>query len=153
MTKEAEKKIRRAGGVMFLIYLTALIYFLFFAEGLGRAGGMEEYRYNLIPFREIRRYILYHDMLDSFTVTSNLIGNVVGFLPFGAILPVLWRRARNVWMTLLPGLLFSAAVELTQLFFRVGCFDVDDIILNTLGAGIGFCLFQIGNHLRRKLYV
>ena len=46
---------------------------------------MEErqYRYNLIPFVEIRRFWVYRKQLGLMAVVTNLFGNVIGFLPFG----------------------------------------------------------------------
>ena len=43
-------------------------------------------------------------------------------------------------------------METVQLIAKVGCFDVDDLILNTLGAAIGYMLFAVCNYLRRKRY-
>ena len=134
-----------------MIYLILLIYFLFFAESYGR-GAAEEYRYNLVPFREIQRYLLYPHILGTYAVLTNLVGNVAGFLPFGAILPVLKRNMRSFWKVLLLSFEFSAVIEVTQLLTRVGSFDVDDIILNTAGGGLGYLIFAVCNRLRRKYY-
>ena len=56
MKKETKHIIRTLGTILFILYVLALIYFLFFSEEYGRAA-MEErqYRYNLIPFVEIRK--------------------------------------------------------------------------------------------------
>ena len=43
-------------------------------------------------------------------------------------------------------------VEVVQLVTKVGCFDVDDLILNTLGAAIGYGIFAVCNYLRRRHY-
>ena len=152
MTKKTAKRIRIAGSLLFVVYLLLLIYFLFFAESYGRAGGLEEYRYNLIPFREIQRYVRYPDLLGTYAVVTNLAGNVIGFLPFGAILPVLNRNTRSFWKMLLLSFEFSAVVEVTQLILKVGCFDVDDIILNTVGGIAGYGIFVLCNRLRRRIY-
>ena len=55
MKKETKRIIRGLGTVLFILYVLALIYFLFFSEEYGRVA-MEErqYRYNLTPFVEIR---------------------------------------------------------------------------------------------------
>lgn len=151
MKKQTARRIRIAGGLLFVIYLFLLIYFLFFAESYGRTGA-EEYRYNLIPFQEIRRYLQYPHILGASAVLTNLVGNVVGFLPFGVILPVLKRNMRSFWKILLLSFEFSAMIEVTQLITRVGSFDVDDIILNTAGGVLGYILFAICNCLRRKYY-
>ena len=43
-------------------------------------------------------------------------------------------------------------METIQLVTRVGCFDVDDLILNTAGAAAGYVLFAVCNYLRRRHY-
>ena len=82
----------------------------------------------------------------------NLAGNVIGFLPFGFFLPILSRRLRNGAVVTALGFGLSLLEESIQLVFKVGCFDVDDLILNTLGAAIGYMLFAVCNYLRRKRY-
>ena len=55
------------GSVLFIIYVLLLIYFLFFSEAYGRVAEAErEYRYNLVPFVEIRRFWVYRDQLGLF---------------------------------------------------------------------------------------
>ena len=64
LKKETKHIIRTLGTILFILYVLALIYFLFFSEEYGRAA-MEErqYRYNLIPFVEIRRFWVYRKQL------------------------------------------------------------------------------------------
>ena len=143
MKKETKHIIRTLGTILFILYVLALIYFLFFSEEYGRAA-MEErqYRYNLIPFVEIRRFWVYRKQLGLMAVVTNLFGNVIGFLPFGFILPVILEKMRSGWLIVLAGFGLT----------KVGCFDVDDMILNTAGAALGYLLFFICDHLRRKIY-
>ena len=110
------------------------------------------YRYNLMPFVEIRRFWKYRDQLGNFAVFSNIFGNVIGFLPWGFILPIIFRRMDRVFLIFLSGFLLSLTVEVNQLISKVGCFDVDDLILNTLGAVLGYVFFVICDHIRRKKY-
>ena len=79
MKKETKHIIRTLGTILFILYVLALIYFLFFSEEYGRAA-MEErqYRYNLIPFVEIRRFWVYRKQLGLMAVVTNLFGNVIG---------------------------------------------------------------------------
>lgn len=153
MKKETKHIIRTLGTILFILYVLALIYFLFFSEEYGRAA-MEErqYRYNLIPFVEIRRFWVYKKQLGLMAVVTNLFGNVIGFLPFGFILPVILDKMRSGWLIVLAGFGLSVTVEVIQLITKVGCFDVDDMILNTAGAALGYLLFFICDHLRRKIY-
>lgn len=151
--KETKTWIRRLGAALFLLYLLSLAYFLFFSEDYGRVViGEGEYHYNLVPFREIRRFWVYREQVGTFAWTSNLLGNVVGFLPFGFILPVIFRGIRGFWTILLSGFLFSLLLETIQLITRVGCFDVDDLMLNTLGAVLGYLAFVICDKIRRAYY-
>ena len=90
MKKETKHIIRTLGTILFILYVLVLIYFLFFSEEYGRAA-MEErqYRYNLIPFVEIRRFWVYRKQLGLMAVVTNLFGNVIGFLPLLFLLPVM----------------------------------------------------------------
>ena len=101
-------------------------------EGRQRRNGYTGY--NLIPFVEIRRFWIYREQLGTFAVFSNIFGNVIGFLPFGFILPVIFRRMNSGFLICVSGFILSLTVEVIQLVTKVGCFDVDDMILNTLGA-------------------
>lgn len=157
MNREIKNKIKKAGMVAFLLYIAELIYFLFFSESYGRAGFAErEYHYNVVPFREIKRFWIYREQLGVFAVVTNLLGNVVGFVPFGFMLPLIARRARGFFLITLSGFALSLFVEVVQLITKVGCFDVDDLILNTLGAAVGYILFAvchlIDDQARRKKY-
>lgn len=135
------RRIKISGICLFLIYITVLIHLLFFSEGYGRGLEAASYSCNLLPFREIKRYLQYWELFGVRTVALNLAGNVIGFVPFGALLPIFARSSRKAWKVTLLSLEISALVEFTQLIFRVGCFDVDDMILNTLGGFLGYLLF------------
>ena len=153
MRKETKTWIRRGGALLFLLYLLALAYFLFFSETYGRVViGEGEYHYNLIPFQEIRRFWIYREQVGTFAWVSNLLGNVIGFLPFGFILPVIFRNFSSFWSIMFGGFLFSLLVETIQLVTKVGCFDVDDLILNTLGAILGYLAFMLCDKIRRMYY-
>ena len=108
------------------------------------------YRYNLMPFVEIRRFWKYRDQLGNFAVFSNIFGNVIGFLPWGFILPIIFRRMDRAFLIFLSGFLLSLIVEVIQLISKVGCFDVDDILLNTIGGVLGYIVFVVCNLLRRR---
>lgn len=110
------------------------------------------YRYNLVPFVEIRRFWIYREQLGIFALFTNIFGNVLGFLPFGFILPIIADRMRSGFLIVLSGFCLSLAVEVIQLWAKVGCFDVDDLILNTLGAALGYLFFVICNYFRRNYY-
>ena len=153
MKDSTKRKIRFLSVLLFILYVLLLVYFLFFSEEYGRVTAEERvYRYNLVPFVEIRRFWIYRKQLGMFALITNLFGNVIGFLPFGFILPVILDKMRSGWLIVLAGFGLSVTVEVIQLITKVGCFDVDDMILNTAGAALGYLLFFICDHLRRKIY-
>ena len=143
--------IRAFGKVLFLLYVGFLVYFLFVAEWYGRTEVSEDYRYNLELFKEIKRFITYREQLGIFAVFANLFGNILIFVPYGFFISVA-GRTRGFFKTLFFSLGLSLGVEIVQLFTRVGSFDVDDILLNTIGGVMGYTIFVICNQLRRKHY-
>ena len=148
-----EKYALWVGRVLFFIYLAGLCYFLFFAENYGRIIGTENYRYNLVPFREIERFWKYREELGIHTV-YNLLGNVLIFVPAGFFIPILWKIKRGFVFTVCMTLWMSLTVEMIQLLSRVGSFDVDDLLLNTLGGILGYGLLKLlerwRNHEKTK---
>ena len=153
MKDSTKRKIRVLGVLLFILYVLLLVYFLFFAEKYGRVtAGERMYRYNLVPFVEIRRFWMYRKQLGMFAVTTNLFGNVIGFIPYGFILPVIAHKCRSGFFIIASGFALSLLVETVQLVTKVGCFDVDDLLMNTLGAVIGYVFFVVCNYLRRKRY-
>ena len=138
--------------ISWCIFLRSFI-FLFFVRRIRRRNFFElDYRYNLVPFQEIRRFWIYREKVGFLAAFLNLAGNVIGFLPFGFIVPVMHKKMESFWKVSLLGFMFSLCVETIQLITKVGCFDVDDLMLNTLGAMIGCGAFLICNKFRRWKY-
>ena len=153
MNNRTKKRIRLVSWVLFVMYILLLVYFLFLSEEYGRKDfALREYRYNLTPFQEIKRFWVYREKVGYFAAFLNLAGNGIGFLPFGFFLPIISYRFRNVFLTGILGFSLSLLVECVQLVGKVGCFDVDDLILNTLGAVMGYVIFLICNRMRRWIY-
>ena len=129
--------------VLFVLYIILLAYFLFFSERYGRTITSDEYRYNLVLFKEVRRFILYRKELGLESFIVNIFGNVLAFAPFGFVLPIISKSNRKLINIALLSLEFSLTVELIQLIFKVGIFDVDDLFMNTLGGILGGICFII----------
>ncbi len=152
MKNETRKKIRLMGWVLFITYILFLAYALFLSEAYGRQDfARRDYQYNLVLFREIKRFWIYREQLGKISFL-NLVGNVVGFIPFGFILPILGRKRLSGIKVTVLGFLFSLWVECMQLISKVGSFDVDDLLLNTAGVILGCVAFHISNGIRRRLY-
>ena len=150
MKKETEKSVRFVSRVFFGLYLLLLVYLMFFAEEWGRSMLEGDYRYNLMPFREIRRYLTYHSQIGPWRVFWNLGGNVIGFVPYGALLPAIRRKKMSFWKVALLSFELTLFIEISQLILRVGSCDVDDMILNTLGGCIGYGIYWMVFCKKRK---
>lgn len=101
---------------------------------------------NFTPCKTIRMYIRYYGRLNSF---ENLFGNVLIFIPFGYLLPKASDRLHSLLAVFSVTLLFVTGIEVFQLFSAFGAFDVDDFILNCLGAILGYGIMKIGKKLQK----
>lgn len=151
MTQRTRKILRILCWILFGVYLLLLCYFLFFSEQLGRTFTERSYHYNLVPFKEIMRFINYRERLGTKAVVYNLLGNIVAFIPFGLFLPLLQHRQRHIWRIVLLSFDFSLLVELLQLVSKRGSFDVDDLILNTIGGAVGYGCFVLADRIRHRM--
>jgi len=154
---EIEEKVLKSvivliSRVLFIIYIILLAYFLFFSERYGRTVTTEDYKYNLTILKEVRRFIKYREVIGLESFIVNIFGNIFAFAPFGFILPILSKDNRKFWHVALLSFEFSLTVELLQLLFKVGIFDVDDIIMNTVGGMIGYLCFFIGHKIYRSIF-
>lgn len=141
MKKEWIEKLRWGGRILLGIYLACLIYFMFFSESYGRTELHRDYQYNLVLFREIRRFIKYRHILGTAAVVINVAGNVAVFVPLGFALPVLFERIKSFLQVLILSFSISLLAETMQLVLKVGCFDVDDLLLNTIGGCVGYLIY------------
>ncbi len=145
-----KKSIRILCIILFGLYIALLVYFLFFAEMLGRTNINRTYHYNLIPFKEIKRFIIYREQLGTAAVFSNLAGNILIFTPFGFLLPTMSRKLRSFFRVTLLSMELSLVVECVQLVTKTGSCDIDDLLLNTIGGILGYAAYAVVQRKRDK---
>ena len=108
---------------------------------------------NLVPFRTIKNYIKYSGFLHTMT---NVMGNVIIFLPFGIFVAEILPKARSLSKILAITFFSSFFVEFIQ-FFIGRSVDIDDLMLNVLGSVIGYFIwkknlrFKFAKKKRKKL--
>ena len=128
--------------VFLLLFYLSLVLVLF--TGIGTVWDIGKYPPYLIPPHEINlrpfRILVYQWRIEA--------ENVALFVPLGFLLPLIWDRYRRAGRTAAAGLLLSTAIELSQLFNRRFT-DVDDLIMNTLGAVLGWALWRLFRALLR----
>lgn len=76
--------------------------------------------------------------------------NILLFVLLGFMLPCIWKKYEVLWKTALSGITFSLIIELSQLFNR-RVTDIDDLLMNTLGALIGWVIFRLMKEHLSKL--
>ncbi|WP_127496711.1 VanZ family protein [Paenibacillus glycanilyticus] len=125
---------------LFILYSLIMIKLLFIRDSSYR---WPVYNYNLVPFHTIKSLIYHRHAYNTDAWVKNLFGNIVLFIPLGVCLPLLSRSLFHAARSLAAIILILFLVESIQLVTRVGSFDVDDIILNTLGAVIGLAFIKL----------
>ncbi|WP_249727583.1 VanZ family protein, partial [Bacillus paralicheniformis] len=90
----------------------------------------------------ILRYINYSQYFNWDIIIVNLLGNLLIFTPMGFLLPLLSKKFRKTWVIICLGFFASLAVETIQFIFTVGSADIDDLILNTIGAWLGYIAYK-----------
>ncbi|WP_164553391.1 VanZ family protein [Brevibacillus marinus] len=129
--------IRKIFLVLFAVYICLLLYVTLFSH--------PPYGYGMytIKWNPTILAILTSDEPLAFKV-RNLGGNVLLFMPFGWLFPFVLGRfqKRSALFTVAAGLAASLAIETIQWVTSIGIFDIDDVILNSLGVVLGLlCLF------------
>ena len=92
-----------------------------------------ESRFSFIPFWSYWRTFTKGDE----GLGTQIVNNILLFIPFGFALPLNFPRFEKLRYTILAAALLSLAVELIQGFTGLGLCEIDDVMGNTLGAGIG----------------
>jgi glycopeptide antibiotics resistance protein len=83
------------------------------------------------------------------TTLAGAAGNVALFVPLGFLLPLVAPRMDRWWRAVGAGFALSTAIELTQLAFPgLRRPDVNDVLMNTLGAALGFAADRLAARLR-----
>lgn len=122
---------------LFVLYLAVLLRITVFRSGFGSYALFSHGRLSTYPPFVWLFRTLY---TDPFAFAVEFVGNLVWFIPFGFLLPMLTKN-RN--MTILWTLALSVLIETAQFAFGVGCSDPTDLILNTAGGAMGYGLFLL----------
>ena len=129
--------------VVFAVYLVGVYHFT--GAGTIYDGLMYQFEWrqdqlNWIPFSNNIDVIAY-------------ILNVVLFIPLGLLVPIIWEKLNKFSNILATGFLFTILIEASQLLNNRRT-DIDDIILNVMGAVVGFGLFKLFDIITKsKFYV
>lgn len=144
----------------FSIYLSGFLYFTFFSRESGQVTIMM-----LQPLRAYRLAFTFdsgflHTIKQMFTeglsagfdsihieskkVLEGIILNILLFIPFGYMLPCIFKKLQKaLWGVVLIGFFCSLLTEIVQLGTHLGWFDLDDLLNNTIGCILGVILYRV----------
>ena len=138
---------------LFIIYCLLLITILFLNNEY-RMGGFQNISTfsrehletsNFIPFATIIGYVsgMVSNDINTGIVIINLVTNLLLFAPMGFFIPMLFQdKIKNTKQFLIIIIILTFLVEIIQFITYRGSTDIDDIILNTIGASIVYMLMK-----------
>lgn len=126
--------LRLVATVFFIAYTALLMAVIVFKYPVGSVFTLADS--NFVPFKTILTYL--NGQPTWVVAKSNLIGNLAPFVPLGLFAAGMLRVPPKGVALAATLLALGSAAEVAQLLFRTGVFDIDDIILNTLGVVVGY---------------
>lgn len=152
------KKILKINIILiFLVYIFTIFNLTLLDERFGRgkltiakwdSELLQNYiktSFNIIPFNTIKLFI--NGYIRGYVSTTNflinIIGNFVAFMPFGIFLPLLFKKINKYYKFLIIMIIIVATIEILQFLTLSGSCDIDDLILNIMGASAIYGLYKI----------
>ena len=101
------------------------------------------WRTNLIPFKSIIEQFENFSIRNARNFIVNILGNLAAIAPMGLFIPILFQRINNLLRFIVLIISMTVFVELMQFITMAGSADIDDVILNSVGAIIIYVTIQI----------
>lgn len=129
--------LKKFYNLIIIPYTLFLLYLMFF--GMGRY----QYDDNIVRMQPIISTVWFIEgTISWFEIVKIVLGNIVMFIPFG-FLGWFFPNLQDLKKLLIAFVSTIVIVEALQYFSRLGVFDVDDIILNTFGAYLGWQIKRV----------
>jgi glycopeptide antibiotics resistance protein len=142
------KRTRWLAACALIAYSAVLIQFVVFkaiptihiGHLMFRLAGTHAGPGNFVPLRTIALQLTGRG--NPLIAMVNLLGNIIPFMPIGFLAPLVFRSFS--WKkALVLGVATGLTCEAMEVVFRVGIFDVDDVILNALGVVMGYAVLAM----------
>lgn len=113
--------------------------------------------FNIIPFKTIKMYITKYTSgyFRAKIFYYNIIGNIVALMPFSFFLPLIFKKQNKFKIFLLTMIIVVLLIEGLQFVTLSGSCDIDDLILNVMGAIIIYLILSIKSikHFIRNIFL
>ena len=110
-----------------------LAFYLYMVLGITILSRIEK------PTREVY-FEIFRTFRNTFMTKKQIFENIIMFVPFSMLLYWLTPGYRKWWKILPLGAVCSLLIEVTQWITMTGCFELDDILTNTIGMTFGYLL-------------
>jgi len=164
------KKILKINLVIyFIIYTLTIVTLTLFDEVFGRNGlvivdwnkemldSYMKYSFNIVPFSTINLFIkgYIRGIISLRAYIINIFGNLVALMPYGIFIPLLFNKFNKYYEFLILMIIIVITIELLQFITLSGSCDIDDLILNVMGASIVYFIFKIKfiNKIINKIFL
>ena len=94
-------------------------------------------------------FSLFH-VMENGTINLSLFQDYIPFIRQGRWF-LLSGKVKGIWSAALCGLLLSFIIETLQYIFGTGVSELDDLVLNTMGAGLGAAVVRLYRHYQCRL--
>lgn len=146
--------VRVVGYLLLLVYVLAnLKETILFRKVMDRRAGMwqmlESYRYAFALPEGWRGLFTGAVQVTDDDLMVEILLNILLYIPLGYLLPFTFPKIRGFWV-IATGAVCSVLTELTQLIFRIGLFEYDDMMNNTMGCVMGLLLYVLLFRKSRK---
>lgn len=143
--------------IYFIVYTITIITLTLFDEIFGRQGlvivnwnkellnSYLKYSFNIIPFNTIKLYIngYINGYVNLKVFSINIFGNLVALMPYGMFIPLIFKKINKYYKFLILMIILVIGIEMLQFITLSGSCDIDDLILNVMGASIIYFICQI----------
>lgn len=93
--------------------------------------------------------VLFETWGHTFHMHAMFVENIIMFIPFGVLLPILFRKFRNGCLCVLAGFICSCSIEIVQHITQTGYLQLDDVVTNTTGMLLGWLIWRAWKLVRK----
>ena len=136
--EDKRKVLKLSQIIVFIYYIILLFNMAIFA----RYNSIDSY--NLVPFKTILRIFKTNSI---YSIVINIFGNLLVFVPLEYFLIELFK-VKKFYVNFILSFGIILLVEIIQYIFKVGVFDIDDLILCTLGMNIFYIFYKKINRVK-----
>ena len=139
-TEQGRATLKRTNATLLNVEIVTILYFTL----LLRTSGERDIC--IIPFYS---FVMAQEQVEMY---RTMLMNVFLFVPFGMTMPYVLKgtKGRRIWKTISTAFVYAIGIEVVQGIFGLGRAEVDDVLCNVLGTGIGCMSYWMSKLFLKK---